>query len=72
MHNGEVWAVFDYEANNTDELSFKIWDKMIILRKGDEKEKEWWWAKLDGKEGYIAKNLLGVCAYICNFCVHLC
>ncbi|KAK6183377.1 hypothetical protein SNE40_010872 [Patella caerulea] len=60
MHNGEVWAVFDYEATNSDELNFKMWDKLIILRKGDEKEKEWWWARLNNKEGYVARNLLGL------------
>lgn len=60
MNNGATWAVFDYEASNSDELSFTIGDKIVILRKGDEKEKEWWWSKIDKKEGYIPRNLLGL------------
>ncbi|XP_060077098.1 apoptosis-stimulating of p53 protein 2-like [Ylistrum balloti] len=60
LNNGATWAVFDYEAVNSDELSFIIGDKILIIRKGDEKEKEWWWSKLDKKEGYIPRNLLGL------------
>uniref|UniRef100_A0A0B7A191 SH3 domain-containing protein n=1 Tax=Arion vulgaris TaxID=1028688 RepID=A0A0B7A191_9EUPU len=59
-NNGEVYAVFDYQATNTDELSFRNMDKMTVLRKGDDSEKEWWWAQINGKEGYIPRNLLGL------------
>ena len=60
-NNGTVYAVFDFSANNGDELSFSINDKMMVLRKGDNTEKEWWWARLhSGREGYIPRNLLGV------------
>jgi apoptosis-stimulating of p53 protein 1 len=59
-NNGEVYAVFDYQATNTDELSFRNRDKLTVLRKGDETEKEWWWAQVGGKEGYIPRNLLGL------------
>lgn len=61
MNNGEVFAVFSFDAINLDELSFSINDQLSILRKGDEAEREWWWAKDTlGKEGYVPRNLLGV------------
>jgi apoptosis-stimulating of p53 protein 1 len=60
MNSGVVYSVFDYEAHNTDELSFKEGDKLVVLRKGDEWEREWWWARLNDTEGYIPRNLLGV------------
>lgn len=60
LNNGAVYAVFDYEASNADELNFKEGDRLIVLRKGDEWEREWWWARLSDREGYIPRNLLGV------------
>lgn len=61
LHNGEVFAVFAYEAQQSDELGFSINDKFIIIRKGDESEREWWWARdCSGNEGYIPRNLLGL------------
>ncbi|RUS83016.1 hypothetical protein EGW08_009204 [Elysia chlorotica] len=59
-NSGEVYGVFDYQATKTDELSFQIGDKLTVLRKGDDTEKEWWWARLKGKEGYIPRNMLGL------------
>lgn len=59
-NNGEVYGVFDYQATNADELSFRIGDKLTVLRKGDDVEKEWWWSRLNGNEGYIPRNLLGL------------
>lgn len=61
LHNGEVFAVFSYDAQQQDELKFSVNDKLTILRKGDEAEREWWWARNeDGKEGYVPRNLFGV------------
>lgn len=61
LNNGEVYAVFSYEAQQPDELEFSINDKFMIIRKGDEAEREWWWARdCSGKEGYIPRNLLGI------------
>ncbi|XP_053408798.1 apoptosis-stimulating of p53 protein 2-like isoform X2 [Mercenaria mercenaria] len=62
MNNGAVYAVFDYAKENSDEVDLNIGDKFTILKKGDEHEKEWWWARLDEKEvqGYIPRNLLGL------------
>lgn len=61
LNSGVVYAVYDYEAHNSDELSFKEGDKLVVLRKGDEWEREWWWSRLNDQEGYIPRNLLGVC-----------
>lgn len=60
MNNGQVYAVFDYEAQHADELSLKNGDSVVVLRKGDDNEREWWWSKLGHKEGYVPRNLLGV------------
>ncbi|KAK1328063.1 hypothetical protein QTO34_012485 [Cnephaeus nilssonii] len=35
-------------------------DCMTVLRREDEDEVEWWWARLNEKEGYVPRNLLGV------------
>lgn len=62
MNTGEVYAVFSYEAQQSDELTFEVNDQLTIIRKGDDAEREWWWAKMKetGKEGYVPRNLLGV------------
>ena len=60
MNDGLVYAVYDYEAQSSDELSFKDGDGIAILKRGDEDEKDWWWARLNDKEGYVPRNLLGV------------
>ncbi|XP_076463884.1 uncharacterized protein LOC143296025 isoform X1 [Babylonia areolata] len=60
-NDGVVYAVFDYYASSHDEVTFHINDKLTVLRKGDEVEREWWWARLTpNKEGYIPRNLLGL------------
>lgn len=61
LNNGEVHAVFAYESQQPDELSFFVNDKLTVIRKGDEAEREWWWARNTlGKEGYVPRNLLGL------------
>jgi len=63
MNDGIVYAVYTYEAINSDELSFVESERMMVLRKGDELEKEWWWSKKesgDHSEGYIPRNLIGL------------
>lgn len=61
LHNGEVYAVFSYDAQNSDELTFQVNERLVILRKGDDAESEWWWAKnANDEEGYVPRNLLGV------------
>lgn len=61
MNSGEVYSVFSYEAQHNDELTFMINDPLTILRKGDDAEREWWWARNTiNQEGYVPRNLLGV------------
>jgi len=60
MNNGAVYAVFGYEAHNQDELTFDDGDRIVVLRKGDDTEREWWWSRIDDREGYVPRNLLGV------------
>lgn len=60
LNGGRVSAVYDYEAQNADELTFRTGDELVILRKGDDFEREWWWSRISDHEGYIPRNLLGV------------
>ncbi|XP_051500556.1 apoptosis-stimulating of p53 protein 1-like isoform X2 [Myxocyprinus asiaticus] len=60
MNKGVVYALWEYEAQSQDELSFHEGDAITILRKKDDTETEWWWSKLDDKEGYVPRNLLGL------------
>lgn len=67
MNKGVVYALWDYEAQNNDELSFHEGDAITILRRKDDNETEWWWARLNDKEGYVPKNLLGVSSFTSPF-----
>jgi len=65
MNEGIVYAVYSYDAESNDELTFREGEGMMVLRKGDEVEKEWWWSRAVGSqedqaEGYIPRNLLGL------------
>ncbi|XP_073494725.1 apoptosis-stimulating of p53 protein 1 isoform X1 [Phyllobates terribilis] len=60
MNKGLVYCLWDYEAQNADELSFREGDAITILRRKDDVETDWWWARLNEKEGYVPKNLLGL------------
>ncbi|XP_027727404.1 apoptosis-stimulating of p53 protein 2-like isoform X1 [Vombatus ursinus] len=60
MNKGVIYALWDYEPQNDDELPMKEGDCMTIIRREDEDEIEWWWACLSDKEGYVPRNLLGL------------
>ncbi len=64
INNGLVYGLYDYDPNllEDNELEFKNGDRLIILKRGDENENEWWWAKHEytEKEGYVPRNYLGV------------
>ncbi|XP_078090165.1 protein phosphatase 1, regulatory subunit 13Bb isoform X9 [Mustelus asterias] len=60
MNKGVVYALWDYEAKNSDELSFHEGDPLTVLRRKDDNETDWWWARLNDKEGYVPRNLLGL------------
>lgn len=60
MNKGLVYALWDYTAKEADELSFSEGNALTIIRRHDETETDWWWARLNDKEGYVPRNLLGV------------
>ncbi|XP_067830992.1 relA-associated inhibitor isoform X2 [Heptranchias perlo] len=60
MNNAVVYALWDYEAENSDELTFREGETITILRRGDKEESSWWWASLYGREGYVPYNFLGL------------
>uniref|UniRef100_A0A8C2Z7I3 Tumor protein p53 binding protein, 2b n=1 Tax=Cyclopterus lumpus TaxID=8103 RepID=A0A8C2Z7I3_CYCLU len=60
MNRGVVYALWDYEPQGEDELGFVEGDCMTVLRREDEVETEWWWARCGDREGYIPRNLLGL------------
>ena len=60
MNRGVVYALWDYEPQNDDELGFSEGDCLTVLRRDDEVERDWWWARCGDHEGYIPRNLLGV------------
>ncbi|XP_074552144.1 apoptosis-stimulating of p53 protein 2-like [Halichoeres trimaculatus] len=60
MNRGVVYALWDYEPQNEDELGFSEGDCMTVLRREDDVETEWWWARCADQEGYIPRNLLGL------------
>lgn len=60
MNKGLVYALWDYTAQQADELSFSEGDALTVLRRRDDTETEWWWARLNNHEGYVPRNLLGV------------
>ncbi|XP_035813039.2 apoptosis-stimulating of p53 protein 1-like isoform X6 [Amphiprion ocellaris] len=60
MNKGLVYALWDYTAQQSDELSFSEGDTLTVLRRRDDTETEWWWARLNDREGYVPRNLLGL------------
>lgn len=66
MNKGVVYALWAYEAQNSDELSFHEGDALTILRRKDESETDWWWARFGDREGYVPKTLLGVSSLRCT------
>ncbi|XP_068198454.1 protein phosphatase 1, regulatory subunit 13Bb isoform X2 [Antennarius striatus] len=60
MNKGTVYALWDYKAQNPDELPFSEGDAITIVRRQDDSETDWWWARLEDNEGYVPRNLLGL------------
>lgn len=60
MNKGLVYALWDYTAQQDDELSFNEGDAISVLRRHDDTETDWWWARLNDREGYVPRNLLGL------------
>nr|XP_056702179.1 relA-associated inhibitor [Euleptes europaea] len=60
MNNGVVYALWDYSAEFSDELSFHEGQPVTVLRRDGQEEMDWWWASLYGQEGYVPKNYFGL------------
>uniref|UniRef100_A0A3Q3WMM3 Uncharacterized protein n=1 Tax=Mola mola TaxID=94237 RepID=A0A3Q3WMM3_MOLML len=60
MNRGVVYGLWDYNGENPDELLFHEGDCMTIIRREDDDEIDWWWARMGDTEGYIPRNLLGL------------
>jgi len=60
VRHGQVYGLFDYKAENEDELSFSDGDLLTIVRRGDDIEEKWWFARLNGQSGYIPQNFIGL------------
>lgn len=62
--NGTVYASYDYQAQEPDELSFKCNEQLRILDKldaDDETESYWWLASNSQQQkGYVPRNLLSL------------
>ncbi|XP_063079628.1 protein phosphatase 1, regulatory subunit 13Bb [Engraulis encrasicolus] len=60
MNKGTVYALWQYEAQSGDELSFSEGDPITVISRKDEAETDWWWCRLNDKEGYVPRNMLGL------------
>ncbi|XP_046935111.1 relA-associated inhibitor [Lynx rufus] len=60
LHNGVVYALWDYSAEFGDELSFREGESVTVLRRDGPEETDWWWALLHGQEGYVPRNYFGL------------
>ncbi|XP_061582052.1 apoptosis-stimulating of p53 protein 2-like [Cololabis saira] len=60
MNRGVVYGLWEYGRQSEDELGFVEGDCMTVLRRDDQVETEWWWARCGDHEGYIPRNLLGL------------
>ncbi|XP_034050691.1 apoptosis-stimulating of p53 protein 1-like isoform X2 [Thalassophryne amazonica] len=60
MNKGLVYALWDYTSQQPDEMSFSEGDALAVVRRRDDTETEWWWVRLNDREGYVPRNLLGL------------
>nr|XP_046196717.1 relA-associated inhibitor-like [Oncorhynchus gorbuscha] len=57
-NSGVLYALWEYPAQEADELGFREGDMVTILQKPD--GIDWWWASLCGREGFIPNNYFGL------------
>ncbi|XP_039624022.1 relA-associated inhibitor [Polypterus senegalus] len=57
-NSGVVYALWNNESQNLDELSFRDGDMVTILQRDD--DDGWWMASLCGREGLVPKNYFGL------------
>lgn len=59
-NDGWVYVTSNFANVCSDELVLHAGERLKILRKGDENESEWWWAKNGDVEGYAPQSLLAL------------
>uniref|UniRef100_UPI00358DE232 apoptosis-stimulating of p53 protein 2-like isoform X2 n=1 Tax=Myxine glutinosa TaxID=7769 RepID=UPI00358DE232 len=77
MSRGVVYALWDIDAQQEDDLDLHEGDRLSVLYRGmhgnDEKEEDamedflnngWWWVRCGKQEGYVPCNYLGLCPRI--------
>lgn len=57
-NRGVLYALWTYQAQAADELSFKEGDMVTILQKPE--GSDWWLAALYDREGWVPNNYFGV------------
>ncbi|XP_059929709.1 apoptosis-stimulating of p53 protein 2a isoform X1 [Gadus macrocephalus] len=60
MNRGVVYGLWDYAGESEDELAILESESMTVVRREDEDEVEWWWARMGDATGYVPRNLLGL------------
>ena len=66
-NKGVVYALYAYEQQNEDELSFQCFEQLVVLDKREDEDKDdandgWWTCRsmVDKREGLVPKNYIGV------------
>lgn len=60
MNRAVVYALWDFEPENPDELRLSEGECLTVLKRDDQSETQWWWARRGDQEGYVPRNLLGL------------
>ena len=60
-----VYALYSYEKQHEDELSFECFERLVVVDKHENEEKGdandgWWTCRSEKAEGLVPKNYLGV------------
>ena len=60
-HGGVVYALWDFEATQGDEISFREGEALTVLRRNPPGgDGEWWWGALRGNEGFVPRCFFGL------------
>uniref|UniRef100_A0A8C4R5F6 Protein phosphatase 1, regulatory subunit 13Bb n=2 Tax=Eptatretus burgeri TaxID=7764 RepID=A0A8C4R5F6_EPTBU len=60
MNKSVVFALWNCDPEQDDELQLHEGEALSILRRGQDEQPEWWWARRAEQEGYVPRNLLGL------------
>ncbi|XP_075262821.1 uncharacterized protein LOC142354420 isoform X3 [Convolutriloba macropyga] len=71
MQRGLVYALYDYSAEQADELSVGEGEAVVVLRRGDDHEGPEWWTcthvntspggtQREERQGYLPRNIMGL------------